>query len=143
MQSNGNDFYRPLQSITFIMDAAISGTDPSSYHLTNIILHWMAVCSFLGLLLVLGVNRRFSFFIALLYAVHPLFVQAVAWIPGRGDLLLCLFRLLAFIALVQFGARGDICVLSFYATKLLSCGEGGMVLSDSKQLADSVRDMRA
>ena len=39
-------------------------------------------------------------------------------------------------------ATGDACVLSFYATKLLTCGEGGMVLSDRGSVTEAVRDLR-
>jgi dTDP-4-amino-4,6-dideoxygalactose transaminase len=37
---------------------------------------------------------------------------------------------------------GDAAIFSFYATKLLTCGEGGMVLCRSRALAASVRDLR-
>ena len=40
------------------------------------------------------------------------------------------------------GASGDACILSFYATKLLACGEGGMLLSDSKAVVEAARDLR-
>ncbi len=40
------------------------------------------------------------------------------------------------------GTLGDVCVLSFYATKMLATGEGGMVLSRRRRLADRVRDLR-
>jgi dTDP-4-amino-4,6-dideoxygalactose transaminase len=41
------------------------------------------------------------------------------------------------------GSIGDVCVLSFYATKLLATGEGGMVLSHRRRLVDRVRDLRS
>ncbi len=40
------------------------------------------------------------------------------------------------------GVTGDACVLSFYATKLMTCGEGGMLLSDSQVLTEAARDLR-
>ena len=40
------------------------------------------------------------------------------------------------------GATGDACLLSFYATKLLTCGEGGMLLSNSRALIEDARDLR-
>jgi len=40
------------------------------------------------------------------------------------------------------GNYGDACVLSFYATKLLTTGEGGMVLSHSEKLVRAVKDLR-
>jgi tetratricopeptide (TPR) repeat protein len=106
MRPLGNDFYRPLQSVTFMIDSLCSGADPFAYHLTSVILHCLVVCCLLRLMLLLGCHRRLSFFAALVFAVHPLFVQAVAWIPGRGDLLLGLFGLLAFTTLVQYRLSG-------------------------------------
>ena len=41
------------------------------------------------------------------------------------------------------GSFGDVCVLSFYATKVLATGEGGMVLSGRRRLVDRVRDLRS
>lgn len=40
------------------------------------------------------------------------------------------------------GTFGELCVLSFYATKLLATGEGGMVLSNSRRVLDRIRDLR-
>lgn len=40
------------------------------------------------------------------------------------------------------GNRGTVAVCSFYATKVLTTGEGGMVLADSERLLDQVRDLR-
>lgn len=40
------------------------------------------------------------------------------------------------------GSLGDVCVLSFYATKVLATGEGGMVLSRRRRLVERVRDLR-
>lgn len=41
------------------------------------------------------------------------------------------------------GSLGDVCVLSFYATKVLATGEGGMVLSRRRHLVERVRDLRS
>ena len=40
------------------------------------------------------------------------------------------------------GRFGDMAVFSFYATKVLTCGEGGMVVSNSKELADRISDLK-
>jgi len=40
------------------------------------------------------------------------------------------------------GALGRAAVFSFYATKVITTGEGGMVVSDSKRLIDRVRELR-
>lgn len=40
------------------------------------------------------------------------------------------------------GSFGPVSVFSFYATKMITTGEGGMLLTDSKQLAEKLFDMR-
>lgn len=40
------------------------------------------------------------------------------------------------------GGFGTVAVFSFYATKMIATGEGGMVLSDREDLLDTVRDLR-
>jgi dTDP-4-amino-4,6-dideoxygalactose transaminase len=39
------------------------------------------------------------------------------------------------------GTFGDACVFSFYATKMMTCGEGGMIISNSEKLLDRVADL--
>lgn len=41
------------------------------------------------------------------------------------------------------GTFGDACIFSFYATKVMTCGEGGMVICNSKKLADRIKDLKA
>jgi tetratricopeptide (TPR) repeat protein len=105
MERRGQDFYRPLQSLSFMADAAWSG-GPARYHLTNLLIHALTACCLLRLFVLLGFGRRRSLVAALLFAVHPMFAQAVAWIPGRGDLLLGLFGTLSFTALVHYRQTG-------------------------------------
>jgi len=40
------------------------------------------------------------------------------------------------------GTFGDAAIFSFYATKVMTCGEGGMVVSNSKEFADRIRDLK-
>ena len=41
------------------------------------------------------------------------------------------------------GSFGDVAIFSFYATKVMTCGEGGMVVSDSKEFADRISDLKS
>lgn len=40
------------------------------------------------------------------------------------------------------GSFGDLSIFSFYATKVLAAGEGGMVCSDSEEIISKIRDLR-
>jgi tetratricopeptide (TPR) repeat protein len=98
--TNGS-FYRPLQTISFMLDALVGGPKPFIYHLTNLLLHIASSLCVFWLLLVLGYRRLLSLLLALLFAIHPMFVPMVAWVPTRGDLLLTIFLIIAFIVFIK------------------------------------------
>jgi tetratricopeptide (TPR) repeat protein len=94
--------YRPLALVTYALNHQISGLDPWSYHLVNVVLH--AACT----LLVIRVGRLWALgptaagVAGLVFAVHPIHVEAVAAVFGRKDLLATLFVLA--LALTHRGA---------------------------------------
>jgi tetratricopeptide (TPR) repeat protein len=122
MAEKSDNFYRPLQSLVFMADSYLWGPRPSSFHLANVILHCLAACCLLQLLLLLGSPPTLSLLATLVYATNPLFTQAVAWIPGCGDLLLGLFGILSFFTLVKFQTvrKPHYLVLHFLAFSLAS-----------------------
>ncbi len=89
-------YYRPLLTISFMLNAAIAGASPFIYHLSNIALHACAAMTLFYFLRLWGHITRFALAAALLFSVHPAAGQAVAWIPGRNDILLAIFSLLSF-----------------------------------------------
>lgn len=102
--------YHPLTWISLQLDAAIWGERPLGYHLTNLLLH-LANTALLFLLL-----ARWSLWraaaAALLWAVHPLRVESVAWAAERKDVLSAFFGLLAIRSYCGFriadrGINGD------------------------------------
>ena len=98
--TNGS-FYRPLQTVSFMLDALVGGPKPFIYHLTNLLLHIVASLCVFWLLLTLGYQRLLSLLLALVFALHPMFVPMVAWIPTRGDLLLTIFVVVSFILFIK------------------------------------------
>ena len=95
-------YYRPLLTISFMFDSLFSGTSPFMYHLSNIILHLAASSLVYKLLTKLKYNAALSLFLALVFTVHPVLTQAVAWLPGRNDSLLTVFVLGGFIFLLRY-----------------------------------------
>ncbi len=94
--------YRPLLTASFIIDAHFDKYLGLGYHFTNIIFHIITSCLAFLLFLKLKYPRSLAFFIALIFTVHPVLTQAVAWIPGRNDSLLAIFALMSFISLIKF-----------------------------------------
>lgn len=101
-------YYRPLLTASFALNAQIGGQEPFIYHLTNILLHTLFCCLLFLLLTKLKLNRKLSFLSVLLFAVHPLFINAVAWIVARNDVMAGLFFVLSFIFLIRFVEQGGI-----------------------------------
>ena len=89
--------WHPLTWFTHIMDISFYGFNPSGHHITNTILHTAnsVLCFFLFLELTKGFWQ--SAFIALLFALHPLHIESVAWVAERKDLLSCFFFILTIL----------------------------------------------
>lgn len=96
------DLYRPLQSLSFIIDMHLGLNPTFAVHMTNILLHQLTCIVFYKLLLLLEFRPLVALTGALIYSVHYLFVSTVAWIPARGDLLLALFTCLTVITFIRF-----------------------------------------
>jgi tetratricopeptide (TPR) repeat protein len=127
--------YQPLSWLTLALDHALWGMDGRGYHLTSLALH-LANTVLVARLLAALVPRARPLAVAagtLLFAVHPLRVEAVAWATARRDVLAALFTLLAALAYLRAAAgvragaarRGWLAaaVLAF-AASLLSKAQG-------------------
>src|SRR5881628_2009526 len=113
--------YIPLTWMTFGLDYLLWGMNPLGYHLTNLLLHAAnAVVFFFVALRILtralpnpserGEALAFSAGVAaLVFAIHPLRVESVAWVTERRDVLSGLFYLsaiLMYLRACERGARG-------------------------------------
>jgi tetratricopeptide (TPR) repeat protein len=85
----------PLTALSFQIDYALYGENPTGYHLTNLVLHAASsILLFLALARMTAAPGR-SLFVAAVFAVHPLHVESVAWAAERKDTLSGLFWMLA------------------------------------------------
>jgi protein O-mannosyl-transferase len=102
MVQQGKGYYRPIQTISFMIDTQLSADGLYFYHLSNIIFHILTVIVLFFIIIKLGIRENISFILALLFSVHPLFTDAIAWILGRGDLLAGLFCSIAFLSFIYY-----------------------------------------
>lgn len=101
--------YVPVTWMTFGVDYVLWGMDPFGYHLTNILFHAAnAVLFYFGALALLKLaipnNARIpvgALFATLVFALHPLRVESVAWVTERRDLVCGLFYLLTIVAYLR------------------------------------------
>jgi len=98
-------YWLPVMWLSYMLDATLWGRGPFGFHLTNILLH--AANASLLFLLINGWTRRFwpAFFVAALFAFHPLRVESVAWIAERKDVLSGFFFLLCLITYKRYADR--------------------------------------
>lgn len=95
-------YYRPLTNLSYLLDSAASGRNPSAFHISNIIIHILTVIALYYLLMQIGYAKVTILPPILLFALSPLQLNAVGWIAGRADLLACLFSLLMFTLFLKF-----------------------------------------
>ena len=104
--------WHPLTWLTHALDYHFFGLDSRGHHITNILLHAantvLAYLLFQGFLIYLvpsACNRKrcaVAAFSALLFAVHPLKVESVAWISERKDLLCGFFVLATYLVYMKY-----------------------------------------
>ena len=84
--SPGFALYRPLVTMSFAADWALSSGSPAWFHAVNVL--WHALASVAVFLLLLAWFRpAWSALGALLFAVHPVHVEAVANVVGRAEVM--------------------------------------------------------
>ncbi len=96
--------WHPLTWLSHMVDVELYGLEPLGHHLTNVVLH--ALSAALLFRFFLGATGRFgaSFFVAALFALHPLRVESVAWAAERKDVLSGLFWILGLHAWARYVA---------------------------------------
>lgn len=94
--------YHPLTLLSYAFEYHFIGQDPPPYHATNIIIHMMNCTLVFLLIYILSNNIVVSCFVGLLFGIHPLHVESVAWISGRKDVLYALFFLASLISYLGF-----------------------------------------
>ncbi len=94
--------WHPLTVISHMLDCQVYGLKPAGHHFTNVLLHTIAVILlFLVLRQMTGTLWR-SAFVAVLFAIHPLHVESVAWISERKDVLSAVFFMLTLGAYTRY-----------------------------------------
>lgn len=116
--------WHPLTWLSHALDCQIFHLNPAGPHYVNLLIHISNVLLlFLLLQSAIGFPWR-SFFVAAIFAVHPLNVESVAWVAERKNVLCALFFLLTLSAYGFYVRRPNvgryIVVLAFFALGLLS-----------------------
>jgi protein O-mannosyl-transferase len=114
--------WHPLTVLSHMVDFEVYGLRPWGHHLTNVLLHAV------NTVLVFVVFRRMTgacwqcLVLALLFALHPLRVESVAWVAERKDVLSTLFGLLAMLAYARYAPHSKVPGLTSIVAYLLALG---------------------
>ncbi len=96
-----NGSYVPLPLLTFSVEQQLFGDNPFPRHLTNLILHLLCTALVFQILRMLKINPLFAAFGALLFGIHPMRVESVAWISERKDVLYSMFYLASMLFYIR------------------------------------------
>lgn len=114
-ESTGAGQYRPLAIGSFALDWSLGHGAPMWLHAVNVAWH-VAACLLVWWLLSSMLSRRAAAAGALVFAVHPVHVEAVANLVGRSELMCTAFVLAALLA----HRRGRWTAIAWYAAALAS-----------------------
>jgi tetratricopeptide (TPR) repeat protein len=93
--------WTPAVTFTHILEHRLFGWAPLPYHATNVVLHAATTGVVYALLRTVGVAVLPALLSALVFAVHPLQVENVAWVSSRKTLLAGLFGLGSFLLFLR------------------------------------------
>src|SRR5207244_4244518 len=122
------DLYVPVTFTVWAVLARVS-SEPWLFHAASLVLHGAAAMAAFGLLRRLVRDERAACAGAMLFALHPVQVEAVGWMSGAKDLASGLFTLLALGRYVDFASmsrgspgrrRAIVWASAFYVLALLS-----------------------
>ena len=98
--ARGDDLYRPLAVLGFSVQWAIGGGTPFVFHLANVVLYGLSALAVLALASEL-MPPRAALLGALVFAVHPVHVEAVGNVVGQSELITAVLVLLAITVYVR------------------------------------------
>ncbi len=115
--------YVPLSYTLFWLEACVTqGPDPRVFHALSVALHAVNAALVVGILVRLGARPWGAMLGGLLFAVHPLQVESVAWVSEQRGLLAAAFGLGALLVYVgpRRGPRTDLVLAALFLGALLA-----------------------
>lgn len=120
-------FYRPVPLTLHFLVFQLFGLSTTAYHALNIAIHALNACLLFELGCRLGLRRGAVFAAALLWALHPLFSDAVAFMSATPEMLWGTFCLAGLLALLpDFSPRRIGIALAFFLLALGSKGSAAI-----------------
>lgn len=105
--SRGNSLYRPLTVIAFALEWMVGKGSPFPFHLVNVLAYAISTVAALALFRLL-LPKGAALFSGLVFAAHPVHVEAVANVVGQSEMMTAIPMLLAVALYVRDRQRGSL-----------------------------------
>lgn len=116
--------WHPVTWLSHMLDYELYGLEPFGHHLTSLLFHIINTLLLFGVLLKMTGALWRSGLVAVLFALHPLNVESVAWVSERKNVLSTFFLLLTLWAYIKYvdkkNARNYLLVVLFLVLGLMS-----------------------
>ncbi len=95
--------YNPLSTASYLIDKSLFGFDhPAGWHVVNVLLHTLVVYLVFRVGRMLNLSHWGAMTLAILFAIHPMRVESVAWITERKDVLFASFYFLSILQYLKY-----------------------------------------
>jgi len=99
--------YKTLAIWSFMADTKLFDKESGGFHIHNILLHLINIILVFVLIRRITQKDLIALITAALFALHPAFVEPIAWVTGRKDLLFVLFSLLALLSYLKYLSKNQ------------------------------------
>ena len=107
-KTEDKQYWQPLSRVSHMMDVQLFGVEPHMHHVSNLFFHTLnTLLLFLIFSLMTGDIGK-CFFLAALFALHPMNIESVAWIAERKNLLFTTFWMITMLAYIFYTKRPSI-----------------------------------
>ncbi len=100
--------YHPLTALSNAIEYKLFGLSPKPFHFINLIIHLANTFLVFKVIKLLCGDIRIALAVSLLFGIHPMHVESVAWVAERKDVLYTFFYLIAVIKYIRFQEGKDI-----------------------------------
>lgn len=100
------ELYIPLTFLSYQLDYAIGGANAFIFHLHSLFLHTLNAILVAWFVFLLSWSKRTGMIVGLLWAIHPLNTEAVAWAAGLKDVQSTFFFFASLIAYAYYRSSG-------------------------------------
>src|SRR6266481_7086124 len=125
------NFYRPMVFVWALLTHSAGGMNPVYWHVSAVLVHLIVTYLLFRVGVQLGMQPATAGVAALLFGIHPVHIENVAWITGSNDPLMAMFLLLSFLFYLKIMEKQtlsfpDVLLFSFFMLCGLWSKEGAV-----------------